>query len=274
MKRLRSVYHLMVPLALALLAPLPAAPALGQGQAMPAIKVDLPPSPDFNVQNAPEQYPSGELSVYGLRKHMSKYLDKDVQVKAYLLQIYECPAELRKCNDDLAAKSKKEKKKEAKTGKASAPPKMGAQAAGGDPVKGGCRPCDQPHFFVGDSTKTKLDHALLVADYPIKDWTTGKPKALVAKAGDQYVVTGTFAINSIGGFAASDGLIIHKKFQDAQGKVITEGNAVLPPDAQEIKLEGKAAEKVGGARIDAKIPETGAAPTGGGKKKGGKSGEL
>ena len=35
----------------------------------------------------------------------------------------------------------------------------------------------------------------------------------------------------IGGFAASDGLIIHKKFQDSAGKVITEGNAVLPPDA-------------------------------------------
>ncbi len=118
---------------------------------------------------------------------------------------------------------------------------------------------------MADSPTTKLDHALLVADYPIKDWTTGKPKALVAKAGaegGQYVITGTFAINSIGGFAASDGLIIHKKFQDSTGKVITEGNAVLPPDAQEIKLEGKAAEKVGGARIDAKIPEntTGNAP--------------
>ena len=36
-----------------------------------------------------------------------------------------------------------------------------------------------------------------------------------------------------------------------QGKVIAEGNAVLPPDAQTIKLEGKPEEKVGGARIDA-----------------------
>jgi hypothetical protein len=266
MKRLRSVYHLMVPLALALLVPLQPAPALGQGQAMPPIKVDLPPSPNFNVQNAPEQYPSGEMSVYGLRKHMSKYLDKDVQVKAYLLQIYECPAELRKCNDELAAKSKKEKKKEAKGGKAGAPAK-GPSPAALDQVKGGCRPCDQPHFFVGDQPTTKIDHGLLIADYPIKDWTTGKPKALVAKPGQeggQYTITGTFAINSIGGFAASDGLIIHKKFQDSTGKVIAEGNAVLPPDAQEIKLEGKAAEKVGGARIDAKLPESG--PTAGKKK--------
>ena len=274
MKRLRSVYHLMVPLALALLVPFNPAPAFGQGQAMPSIKVDLPPSPNFNVQNAPEQYPSGEMSVYGLRKRMSKYLDKDVQVRGYLLQIYECPAELRKCNDELAAKSKKEKKKEAKGGKSGAPPKAAAAPPAAE-LKGGCHPCDQPHFFIGDSPTTKLDHGLLVADYPIKDWTTGKPKALVAKAGaegGQYVVTGTFAINSIGGFAASDGLIIHKKLQDSAGKVITEGNAVLPPDAQEIKLEGKAAEKVGGARIDAKIPEGGGGPAAPAKKKKGSSG--
>ena len=107
------------------------------------------------------------------------------------------------------------------------------------------------NFSIGDTPTTKLDHGLLIADYPIKDWNTGKPKPLVAKAGEQYIVTGTFAINSIGGFAASDGLIIHKKFADATGKVIAEGNAVLPPDAQDIKLEGKPAEMVGGKRIDA-----------------------
>ena len=73
-------------------------------------------------------------------------------------------------------------------------------------MAGGCRPCDQPHFFLGDTATTKIDHGLLVADYPLKDWNTGKPKPLVAKAGEQYIVTGMFAINSIGGFAASDGL--------------------------------------------------------------------
>jgi len=249
MKRVRTVYHHMVPLGLALLMPLAAGPARGQGTELPPIKVDLPPQPNFNIQTAPEKYPTGEMSIYGLRKHMSQYLDKDVQVKAYLLEIYECPAEQRKCNDDLAAKAKKEKKKEMKELKGGAPAKGPAAAA--PAMTGGCRPCDQPHFFLGDTPTTKLDHGLLVADYPLKDWNTGKAKPLVAKAGDQYVVTGTFAINSIGGFAASDGLIIHKKFQDASGKVLAEGNAVLPPDAQDIKLEGRPAEKVGGARIDA-----------------------
>ncbi|HVZ74477.1 MAG TPA: hypothetical protein VHJ20_18980 [Polyangia bacterium] len=248
MKRARTVYHLMVPMALALLMPVAAGPAHAQqSNALPPIKVELPPSPNFNVQTAPEKYPTGELSIYGVRKHMSQYLDKDVQIKGYLLQIYECPAEQRKCNDELAAKTKKEKMKERKSG---APPKAPAAEAA-DAMKNGCHPCDQPHFFLGDTATTKVDHGLLVADYPIKDWNTGKPKPLVAKVGDQFVVTGTFAINSITGFAASDGLIIHKKLQDASGKVIAEGNAVLPPDAQDIKLEGKPVEKVGGARIDA-----------------------
>jgi hypothetical protein len=256
MNRLPTVYHRIVPLAVALLVPGSAQLAFAQGQALPPIKVDLPPSPNFNIQNAPEKYPSGEVSIYGLRKHMSQYLDKDVQVRAYLLQIYECPPELRKCNDELAVKAKKEakkgKKKESDAAKGGAPGKGGAPSAdAAAQLKGGCRPCDQPHFFMGDTPTTKLDHGLLIADYPIKDWNTGKPKALVAKAGEQYVVTGMFAINSIGGFAASDGLIIHKKFQDGQGNIIAEGNAVLPPDAQDIKLEGKSAEKVGGARIDA-----------------------
>lgn len=246
----------MVPLALALLTGLAGMTTFGgtrafaQGQELPPIKVDLPPQPNFNVNNAPEQYPTGELSVYGLRKHMTQHLDKDVQVKAYLLQIYECPAEQRKCNDELAAKNKKEKMKAAKA--ASKASKAGAPPAVAEAPKGtsACRPCDQPHFFMADTPTTKIERALLVADYPLKDWKTGKPKPLVAKTGEQYVVTGTYAINSIGGFAASDGLIIHKKLVDAKGTVIAEGNAILPPDSQDIKLDGKPAEKVGAARID------------------------
>ena len=217
MKRLPTVYHLVLPLAVAMLAPGGLRVAYGQGQEMPPIKVDLPPPPNFNVQTAPEKYPSGEMSIYGLRKHMSQYLDKDVQVKAYLLQIYECPAEQRKCNDDLAAKSKKEKKKELANAEEGQGDGRGAREGRRAAEDGGrLPPCDQPHFFLGDTPTTKLDHGLLVADYPIKDWNTGKPKPLVAKAGEQYIVTGTFAINSIGGFAASDGLIIHKKFRSGR----------------------------------------------------------
>jgi hypothetical protein len=200
--------------------------AWAQGQELPPIKVNLPPSPNFDVATAPVQYPSGELSVYGLRKGMSKYLDKDVRVKGYLLQIYECPEELRKCNEASSSKAK------GKGGKAA------AVAESAKP----CRPCDQPHFFLADSANAKPERGLLVADYPVKDWDSGKPRPLSVKAGETLVVTGTFSINSITGFAASNGLIVHKRTEDATGKVLAEGNAVLPPEAQSIQLEGKAPE--------------------------------
>lgn len=222
MVRLGFGTSLFVTLALALVCP---GRIWAQGQALPPVKVNLPPSPNFDVQTAPLQYPTGELSVYGLRKGMSKYLDKDVRVKAYLLEVYECPPELRKCNEESSSKAKAAKRK----GKAEEP----AAAAEG------CRPCDQPHFFLADTPNMKKERALLVADYPTKDWKTGRPKPLTAKAGEQYVVTGTFAINSMTGFAASNGLLIHKKMEDGKGGVIAEGNAVLPPEAQTIQVDGK-----------------------------------
>jgi hypothetical protein len=238
MVRLGFATSLFVTLALALSSP---GFAVAQGQALPPIKVNLPPSPSFDLPTAPVQYPSGELSIYGLRKGTSKYLDKDVRVKAFVLEVYECPPDIRKCNDEANAKAKKDKRR---SGKAAPPAASPDQAA--------CRPCDQPHFFIADTATTKKERALLVADYPIKDWKTGKPKPLDAKAGDQYIVTGTFAINSITGFAASNGLLIHKKLEDLQGKVLAEGNAVLPPEAQTIQLEGKPPEPVGSAALPPK----------------------
>lgn len=223
----------VVSLGVILASALPAGSARAQGEAMPDVKVNLPPAPSFDIKRAPIKYDSGEFSVYGLRKSMSKYMDKDVQVKAYLLEVYECPAELVKCNE---ATSKKKKP-------AAAPGALPAKgAAPAEPSA--CRPCDQPHFYLSDEADGKKERALLVADYPTKDWKTDKPKPLKAEAGKTYVVTGTFAINSVTGFAASNGLIVHKRLADAEGKVVMEGNAVLPSDSQMIELEGKPAEKL------------------------------
>ena len=207
--------------------------AWAQGQALPPVKVNLPPTPNFDAATAPVQYPTGEYSVYGLRKGMTKVLEKDVKVKGFLLFLYECPPEIRKCNEEQDKKRKTERRKALAK---DAPPTAAAPAAGG------CRPCEQPHFFLSDTANGKVERALLIADYPIKDWKTGRPKALAVKTGEQYVVTGTFAINSVTGFAASNGLIVHKRTEDATGKVIAEGNAVLPPEAQTIQLEGKPVE--------------------------------
>ena len=87
---------------------------LGQGQKQESIKVNLPPTPNFDAATGPLQHPTGEYTVFGLRKQMTKVLDKDVMVKGHLLYLYECPPEVRKCNDEADAKAKKEKRKAAK----------------------------------------------------------------------------------------------------------------------------------------------------------------
>ncbi|MCS6913632.1 MAG: hypothetical protein RMK29_01480 [Myxococcales bacterium] len=94
--------------------------------ALPPIKVDLPPPPSFAEPSIPRQYPDGTLSIYGLRKQSDKYLGKSVKVKAYLLEIYQCPV----C-----------------------------------PKKQTCKPCDQPHFFLSDEPNGKKEKALMVTDY-------------------------------------------------------------------------------------------------------------
>src|SRR4051812_48697071 len=63
-----------------------------------------------------------------------------------------------------------------------------------------CKLCDQPHFFLGDKPDSKKEKALMVVDYLAPKQ---KPPALTA--GKEYVVAGTFAMNSPTGFGASDG---------------------------------------------------------------------
>lgn len=96
------------------------------GQALPPIKIQLPPPPSFAEPNIPLQYPDGSVSIYGMRKHLNKHLNQQVKVKAYLLEMYQCPV----C-----------------------------------PKKQTCKPCDQPHFFMTDEPNGRKDKALMVADY-------------------------------------------------------------------------------------------------------------
>jgi hypothetical protein len=98
----------------------------GEGQALPPIKVDLPPPPSFAASDIPEKNPDGTFTIRGLRKHKADNLQKDVKVKGYLLEVYTCP----KC-----------------------------------PKGQTCKLCDQPHFFIGDKPDTKKEKALMVVDY-------------------------------------------------------------------------------------------------------------
>ena len=80
MKRLPTVYHLALPLAVALLASSGVRMAYGQGTRCP-YQGRSATAAELQRPEAPEKYPSGELSVYGLRKKMSAFMDKDVQVR-------------------------------------------------------------------------------------------------------------------------------------------------------------------------------------------------
>ena len=94
--------------------------------ALPPIKVDLPPPPPFTPPDVPIKGADGVYSIYGVRKEKAKTLGQEVKVKGYLLEVYQCPV----C-----------------------------------PKKQVCKACDQPHFFIGDKADTKKEKALMVVDY-------------------------------------------------------------------------------------------------------------
>jgi hypothetical protein len=114
-----------------------------EATSLPPIKVDLPPPPSFAASDVPPKHPDGAYTVRGLRniKTRAELLNKEVKVRAYLLEVYQCPV----C-----------------------------------PKGQTCKLCDQPHFFIGDKPDTKKEKALMVVDYlspkqkpPIL--TVGKP---------------------------------------------------------------------------------------------------
>jgi hypothetical protein len=141
--------------------------------ALPPIKVDLPPPPPFTPPDVPIKSADGIYSVYGLRKEKKTTLGTEVKVQGYLLEVYQCPV----C-----------------------------------PKKQTCKACDQPHFFLGDKPDTKKEKALMVVDYLGQKQ---KPPALTV--GKQYMIEGSFNINSPTGFGSSDGLLVFSKMKDDKG---------------------------------------------------------
>lgn len=131
------------------------------------IKVNLPPSPSFQKEHAPEKYADGTYSIYGLRKKLRKHLNKEFRVKAFMLEVYKCPHEKCKGKD--------------------------------------CPRCKRPHFWLSDRASGPKKKAMMVTDYPKRDPQTRRKLKL--HEGIQYLVSGYFARNSGTGFSASDGLM-------------------------------------------------------------------
>jgi len=102
---------------------------------LPNIKVTLPAPPSFQKDHAPETYPDGCYSVYGLRKSMKDTLNKVARVKGFITEVYECP----EC-----------------------------------PKGTECPACRKPHFYLSDRANGPKDQALMVVDYPKEDPETKK----------------------------------------------------------------------------------------------------
>ncbi len=108
--------------------------ALGDGEEgstsqLPKIKVNLPSPPSFQKEHAPESYSDSSLSIYGLRKKLRKNLNQQVKVKAYIVEVYTCPCNLRKKS---------------------------------------CK-CDKPHIWLSDRAAGKKDKGMMLTGYPKKD---------------------------------------------------------------------------------------------------------
>lgn len=114
---------------------------------LPQVQVKLPPPPSFKKEHAPEKYPDGAYSVYGVRKGEKETLDKEVKVRGFIIEIYECPP----C-----------------------------------PKGSNCPACDKPHFWLGDRANTPKDKAMMVTDYPKEDPQTKKKLTFELK-GQYYV---------------------------------------------------------------------------------------
>jgi hypothetical protein len=97
-----------------------------EATALPPIKVDLPSPPSFAASDIPLKNPDGTYTIHGLRKNRVETLNKEVKLKAFLLEVYVCPV----C-----------------------------------PKGQTCKLCDQPHFWMGDKADTKKEKALMVVDY-------------------------------------------------------------------------------------------------------------
>ncbi|MCU0661252.1 MAG: hypothetical protein MUC50_02885 [Myxococcota bacterium] len=157
-------------------------------------KANLPPVPSIPKPTAPEAYPDGSHSVYGVRKQILKTIETQVTVTAYIANVY--------------------KKPECEEGKA-------------------CFTL-MPHLFLADEKAENIEKRLLrvvgyaksfkeMDDQKEKDEKGIKdelPEGVYLppviwdwREGQKYKITGRFTRQSGDGFMATDGLLEYEKHE-------------------------------------------------------------
>ena len=168
------------------------------------IKVDLPPSPNFDEGKAPEKWEDGSWSIYGLRTKLDENVKegaggKEIQVKGWVQEIYVAPP----CPE----------------GEVCAPPK-------------------QPHVWITDNQGEQgkkrammvVNYRFQIPEFQAKMWKDAPP--VVLEKDKRYTFRGKFKQFSDTGFAYDRGLlefVAYKPLDPATGAEMADW--VYPPGA-------------------------------------------
>jgi hypothetical protein len=150
-----------------------------------AVKVELPPTPNFEEGKVDEKYPDGAWSIYGLRQELDENIKageagQEIEVRGYIQEIYEPP----ECEEEP------------------------------------CPPGKQPHVWITDHEGQEgKKRAMMVVSYSftIPEWDAKRWKDVpnvVLNKGKQYTFKGRFKRFSDQGFADDRGLLEFIAYKD------------------------------------------------------------
>ncbi len=157
------------------------------------IKLDLPPVPEFNL---PNPNPDGTHPVEEMRLRGKRYFGQSVQIKGYVVWIYDCATALR--SPEMSEKDVKAYIDE-------------------DPTR-----CTRPNFYLGATPTAPRDKGVRIVENPrmprkdeLKSDKEGSKLMIEAfklvppfKVGDEVTVTGKWVTKSPRGFRDSNGLMV------------------------------------------------------------------
>ena len=173
---------------------------------LPDVKVELPPSPNFDDARAPVKWEDDAYSIFGLRKDIDERIKEgeageEIIVKGYVQEIYVPPV----CPEDQL-----------------------------------CPPGKQPHFWITDKPDEKgKKRAMMVVNYyfPIPEWDEETQKMweeqplVNIEVGKQYTIKGLFKRFSDTGFAHDNGLLEFRYYKAPNPENPAEMLWIAPPNS-------------------------------------------
>jgi hypothetical protein len=156
------------------------------------IKVTMPTVPSFEV---PKPHPDGSHTIKEMRVQGKRYLKEQIQIRGYVVWVYDCATAIRQPDEDDAAVAKRIET---------------------DPTL-----CRRPAFYMGDTPDTPVERAAWVVEVPremtklekknlAKEQIEAWPPVPVYKVGDEVVVTGQWLLASPRGESNTDGLLVYQ----------------------------------------------------------------